>query len=69
MNIDNLIEELEDAYWLTVNNKADDYVRRLTFANYQFIVASYLVKGEEPKTEYLKIHNHFYNYECKKEKK
>ena len=69
MNLDDLVKDLEDAYWLTVHNKADNYVRRLTFSNYQFIMSSYFIKGEEPSNNYKKIHKHFYDSECHKGKK
>lgn len=66
-NIDELVKELEDAYWLTVHNKStDDYVRRMTFGNYQFIHAYYFARGEKINSDYKKIHDHFYNQECHK---
>lgn len=64
MNIDDMVKELEKAYWLTVHNKASDHVRRLTFANYQMIMSNYFANGEEPNNNYMKIHQHFYSHEC-----
>lgn len=69
IDLESIVSELENAYWLTVHNKAEDYVRRLTFANYQFIVAAYLSSGKMPPNNYKKIHNHFYEYECKRKNK
>lgn len=66
--LDDIVKSLEDAYWLTVHNKASDHVRRLTFSNYQMMMAQFYVQGKEPTNEYKKIHQHFYNQECLKRK-